>query len=366
MKNIIFYQPLFIDEATDKDSGSLVRPELIKHAFIEYGYNIIYINGSISDRRKKIISAIKNIKKIEFMYIESTNIPFCLSNHKHWPISFGDFKNILLVKKYMKVGIFYRDAYWRYKNFRSQVGFLKSIILKILYYFELIFLKKYVNIIFVPNIAFSKFLPKIYGNAKYIPLPPGCDKNVKILFEKPKLNCINLLYSGNISNYEYCINGLLKVIQKIDKVKLTINTNKKAFNKYIKYNPLLKVLQMKKIVDVTFSSYNETEKLLKKYQLAIIYNNIDVNIRKIYMPIKLFNYISMGLPIIAERNSGYGCFIEKNKIGWTFSNDQELETILLNLFNNQKYIIYAAERVKKVKNENTWKERVKTIERYLK
>ncbi|MCR5403950.1 MAG: hypothetical protein K6E91_09080, partial [Butyrivibrio sp.] len=141
MKKMILYQPLYIDNRTDSNSGTLVRPIQMKRAFESIGYHVISINGSTKHRKAMLHDALKD-PELEFMYIESANVPMCLSNKDHIPVApFSDINNFILAKKTIGLGLFYRDAFWRYPSFTAEVGILKSLVLKSLFYIEFCCLK---------------------------------------------------------------------------------------------------------------------------------------------------------------------------------------------------------------------------------
>ena len=197
-KKIIFYQPLELSGALNNQSGTVIRPKELKKAFIASGYMIFDINGSIKDRVNLANNLIKN-NSIEYMYVESANIPMCISNKKHWKVSFfADLRLFYRASKKMKIGIFYRDIHWKYKDYLKLIGIRKGIILKLLFYFEFFFIKKIFDYIFIPSSDFKKLLPNISGKAKYIPLPPAVNIKCKDRF-LPTLNSIDILYSGIVS-----------------------------------------------------------------------------------------------------------------------------------------------------------------------
>lgn len=362
---MILYQPLYIDSRTDRNSATLIRPIAMRKGFESLGYKVFVVNGSTKERRKFIKKLFKE-EKIDFMYIESGNIPFALSNKNHFPIDFlSDFYNILKAKKKVKVGMFYRDVFWNYPHYKKEIGFFKYVILKPLFYYEYKMLKKILDVVFVPNIAFSLFLPKASGRANFSELPPGCDLSIGIKYKYD--SCFKILYSGNLSLNEYMILGLLKVLSNTNtNISLTINTNKKAYDSFNNAFPILSELEMKNKVKCIFSSYFDSASISDNYSVAIIYNNIPSEIRKIFMPVKLFHYISMGLPIIAEKESGYGDYIENNDIGWTYSNDEDLLLLINRLSNSEIEVSKKARNVFDLREKNTWEDRAKYVEYNLK
>ena len=377
MKKIIFYRPVEMSERISKQSGSYIRPEQMRRAFMDLGYEIIDVSGSISNRKRNIDAVINDIRNVpvEFMYIESANIPMALSNASHWPIHpFADLINIIKLKKFIKIGMFYRDVHWKYKGFLKEVGIIKGIVLIILNNFEFYFLKQFLNCIFVPSVEFVEMLPKIRGKAEYIPLPPACTEpfiDAYISQEKNQTENetikLSILYSGNIDhNSLYNIENLLRVLVHSDlSIKLTINTAREDYLRNIDYyQEALSFLDPNKI-NFEHINYESANALGTHYSVAIVWLDDVFEEIRICMPIKLFYYIRMGLPVIGRRNTAYGDFIVLNDIGWVYSSHQELHDLLLRLGNFPDEIDKKHKNVINIQQFNTWRARAKKVEKFL-
>lgn len=365
MKNIIFYQPIEMSDALESQSGTSIRPKEIKNAFFNSGYNVFDVNGSIKKRRQQVKAVIEN-NTIEYMYVESANIPMCISNKKHWKIGlFSDLITFYLLSKEMKTGMFYRDAHWRYPDYFESTGMIKGSILKILFYIEFIFIKKIFDYIFIPSDEFAKLLPNVKGKAKYIELPPGVDDGCKNRFSE-ELNHIKLLYSGNITNNgTYDIGKILKEMPKKEfkDVTFVINTPENSWRQYEnkkfiidKLNVIIRHYTYEEMVYGDFEEF---------FNVAVIYLSLPESIHKAAMPIKLFQYIGMGLPVIGCGKSAYGDFIKKNDIGWVLEDWNEIYPLLSFLKRNPKEIFSKHKNVLKVKKDNSWKARVNKVETLL-
>ena len=365
MEKIIFYQPIEKSDALDSQSGTVIRPRELKKAFVDSGYEVFDINGNIKHRIKEASLILKE-HNINYIYVESANIPMSISNRKHWKVGLlSDIRIFYKASKKMKIGIFYRDAHWRYKNFLSSVGIFKGCLLKILFYIEYICIKKVFDYIFVPSMEFCQLLPRVKGKAIYAPLPPGIDEFCKDRFSFSKEG-LNFLYSGNVSNGgTYDIEGLIEMIlsAKDLKLKLTINTPHNSWEKYRNSN------LYEKNDNIIVSHYTYDEMLYKvdigTYNAAIIYLSLPQKEHLAAMPIKLFQYIGLGLPIIGCGESAYNEFIIKHDIGWVIDSWSELDELVNYLKNNPIELEKKHKNVVKVKIENSWKERVGEIEKLL-
>lgn len=363
MKNIIFYQPIEKSEALHSQSGTSIRPKELKKAFKNNGIRIIDINGNTKKRSLLVNKAQK--EKVDYTYVESANIPMILSNKEHWKISVADLKNFYQLSKDMKLGLFYRDAHWRYKNYIKSVGLVKGIILKILYYTEFFFITKIFDYIFIPSEAFKNLLPSYSGKAEYIPLPPAASKDCKNRF-KAFDNEFRIIYSGNISNGgTYDLTEVFDILIECKDVQweLEINTPNESWENY---HGSKKLENLSNII-ISHHTYDDMvhSEFDAKYNLAIIHTSLPKNIEKMAMPIKTFQYIGMGIPIICSGESAYADFIVENDIGWKLDSWEDLPKLLRELSNDNRDISVKHNNMLKIKEMNTWEARVETIDYYL-
>lgn len=362
LKKVILYRPIEISSKEKHFSGSTIRPLMIKTSFESLGYHVLEINGSIK-KRKAIINNLIKTKQINnylFMYVESANIPFVFSNKNHFPINpFADIANFKKVKKYIKVGFFYRDFFWCTKEFSKEVTIVKRIILKTAFFLELKPLTKSINVLFLPSINCAQYFPIRIKACEVCSLPPACNDYGHVLNkQKNEINKIRILYSGNIDkNSIYNLNALLTLISNLkSEFHLTINCNNNIYNENFEYyNEIINKYKITKKVSFTHYEYGNGEFLSSMNDVAIFYLNEDR--RKIWgMPIKMYDYISLGLPIITNSYPDLSEFVEKNKIGWSIDNSNELDHLLNNLTNIDYYTKYK-KKVINFSKSNMWKDR---------
>lgn len=358
---VIFYQPIEKSNALDSQSGTSIRPKELKNAFKKSGFEIIDINGSTKQRRKQMNHALEK-RDVKYLYIESANIPMSLSNKEHWKVSITDLINLKKATKQMKVGFFYRDAHWRYDEYLSQVGLLKGSLLKFLFYFEFIFLRRTVDYIFIPTEGFEKLLPDVKGKALFKALPPAVNTKCKNRFSIDN-ESINILYSGNVANegtYD-----ITKLIENIIDVNCELYLNV-PLNSWEKYKNGEMVNNFKNIF-IQHYTYNEMvyEDIDVEYNIGIIYLSLPQKIQEAVMPIKLFQYIGMGLPIICVGKSAYADFVIENDIGWQVDSCNDLRDLLHMLEDNKNEIVEKHRNVLKIQESNSWEARVAAIDELL-
>jgi hypothetical protein len=331
----------------------------MRRAFECVGYHVILICGDFKNRRN-IVDNVIHTKKIDFTYCESVNAPFAISGKHRFPLRlFSDIHNIKRLRLLGKVGFFYRDINWKEKSFYKKNGYIKGLILYVLFYIEYTMLIRNVDVLFVPSIEMATLFPKYnLWKEKMVPLPPACRKPFFDYYEKHHRNQLRVLYSGNTDmNSMYNLEKLLEIVKRINRVFLTVNSEMVDKCYY-------EIVESFEIQDrVKFISYNfeEAEKIDDKFDVGIVWQDGAMEDIKKYMPIKLFYYLQIGLPIIGRKDTAYGNYIEKNNIGWTFSDIIELADLFNALFENRESVDICQRNVLKIREENTWKSRAEQV-----
>ena len=170
IKRCIFHIPNYID--LKRKSASNIRPFKMIKAFQDIGYQVDCVMGYGKERKKSIKEIKKNIKngvKYDFLYSESSTMPTLLTEKNHLPTyPFLDFNFFRFCKKHnIKIGLFYRDIYWKFDLYEKEVkNRLKSKSAILLYKYDLHKYRKLLDVLYVPSKQFIKYLPN-KNNVKY-------------------------------------------------------------------------------------------------------------------------------------------------------------------------------------------------------
>lgn len=317
MKNILIYYPFTL--ATNPKSGSAIRPiEMIK-AFENYAQKnnveVIVISGTSTERRQlwnKMISEKKQEQTL-FCYSENQTIPLWLTDPGHipkdWIIDHDVFKT--LKRLHVPIGVFYRDVYWKFDELYKLKG-MKKTIMKTIYKMEEKFYKKYVHTLFLPSDAMGKFVN--IDTAK-MALPPGGrftdittnDQNIQSPFKG--------IYVGGINSEDYGLPTLVEAYAILNKTQtngeLVIACREEEYTQLSKEE---KEKLNKAYIELKHVSGTELQALYEQVDFAFIprkrstYNDFAV-------PIKLVEYLTAGLPIVATNCSAQEDFIQSGPYG---------------------------------------------------
>lgn len=364
-KRCIYHVPNYINPKGN--SGSSIRPQKMLQAFKNIGYNVDVVMGYAKDRKKQINRIKDNIKKgikYEFMYSESSTMPTLLTEKNHLPTHpFLDFGFMKFCKKNnIKIGLYYRDIYWRFPYYRESVNnTIKRNFAIFMYNYDFYKYNKLLDYIYIQSLGMKEYFPKNKNKMNVGILPPGCEKNEKLIWQKKaylknvNTKNINIFYVGGIGRL-YNIENLLKIANKKEFLNLTICCRKDEWDKeYEKYKGLLCPR-----ITIVHAHSSELEKYYKDADICSIYFPQE-EYRNFVMPIKLFEYIGNVTPIIATANTATGNFVEENDIGWAIANDNELEDLFEKIYNNREELLKKYYNLEKVLESNTWEKRAQKV-----
>ncbi len=363
-KNIIFHLPNYID--TKYPSGSQIRPLKMIHAFIELGYEVDTVIGYAQERKKSIKLIKDKIKQgiqYDFIYSESSTMPTLLTEKHHLPIDpFLDFGFFQFLKEHqIAIGLFYRDIHWRFKQYKK-VSLHKRAISISFYHYDIWQYNRLLNILFLPSTYMAKSIPNLELQQKIHSLPPGCQiKSSTDLNDNKQLTSkFKLLYVGGVLPPLYDLQPMIQMIKNTNSASLTLVCRQQEW------------LQVKD--DYKINELNNIEIIHTSGQeLDFIYAAVDIFVilwrpnpyLGFAMPVKLFEALGYGLPIITSAGTAVARFIQENNVGWIISNSDEFSQLISYLQNNRDELIAVKQRVKQIRHQHTWSTRAETVAKAL-
>ena len=281
-------------------------------------------------------------------------MPTALAEKNHIPRYFNmDFDFLKFCKEQgIKIGLFYRDVYWKFDVYKEKTNLIQRMIAIPLYKYDLRQYDKLVDYFYLPS---KKMRPYANVVEKFAELPPGCEVNESVIQYKREMadnKKLELFYVGGVGEL-YDIAKLLKVVSNLSHVSLTVCCrenewceNKERYKKYLNDN-----------IQIVHKSGKELDKYYKKADVSLLYFSSE-GYRSFAMPVKLFEYMGNLTPIIATKGSAAGAFVESNDIGWNISYDEKaLENLLELIFNNRELLREKSNNLVSALNKNTWRAR---------
>lgn len=325
-------------------SGSSVRPKKIYDAFLKEGHEVKLLTGLQNrklERWKRCIKFFKEIRKEKYdlCYIEPPSGPI---------FNFCDHLLMIYISKFKNIpmGLFYRDAYWKFAEW-YKLGKAKALIINTMHKFDLQIIKRTCKRVYFP----SKMMADLFDLKDKDVLPPGCEK---IDVSKSDIKDIEIIYVGGMSE-EYGGKLLLEALDKVNEkrnINLHLVCRKEEADKLDSYRG-------KDWLKVYHVSGKALEEVYSKANIAIIPRKIDLYMN-FSMPVKLLEYVSFELPIISTNCTEVANFINSNNIGIICDdNASSIANVLIDL--SEDDIKTFNTNVIKTKQENTWEKRVEKI-----
>lgn len=359
LKKIIFHHPLPLN--FDAPSGSGIRPVKMYQAFLSMGYSVDLVVGYSKDRHdaiRKVISKIEAGEKYDFCYSEASTMPLSLTDKDHIPrkplIDAGFFR--YLKRNKIKCGVFYRDVYWKFE--RSPSGLtkqcFKKLVARFFYSLELIIYKLYVDRVFVPSLGMGQYIPYVQRH-KIIELNPGAISTscpIKKLGEN-----LELVYVGGTTGY-YNINLLIQVVGEYFKDRINLTVCTRTDDAHI-LRDAIKSIPIN--VTIVSRSGEELEELYKTADCACLYME-PTEYRKFAVPIKLFEYVSYGKPVIASSDTWVGEFVNNQGLGWEVKySEKALKDFFTKLLEDRSLIPILSQSVKEKSHQYSWQKRCEEV-----
>lgn len=361
-RRCIFHIPNHLDP--DRASASQIRPKKMMKAFKELGYTVDVVQGYGKERKTQIEKIKRNIESgisYAFLYTESSTMPTLLTEKHHMPVypflDFGFFKYIK--KKGIKIGLFYRDIYWKFPEYKKMVKGIKYKMAVWMYLYDLRQYREIVDKFYIPTKRMYQYLEKEIPVRLIDILPSGCERHKEKQIKNSNVT-LTLLYVGGLGG-QYRIHKVLEAVSCIPEIELIVccreqdwEYEKENYERFIRKN-----------IHICHEKGSGLEKLYRIADIGLVYFEFD-QYMEIAMPYKVFEYLGHGIPMIASDKMAVGDFVKEKNVGWTIEYDTaHLRKLLLKLINDQNEVFEKTMHSRSLAEKNTWVNRAKKVEKDL-
>lgn len=360
MARMIYHVPYQLNP--EAKTGSALRPLRMLAAFREIGYDVEVVSGASKQRRrliKRLKARIARGDVFDFVYSESHTMPTALTDSDHLPrhplmdLSFMRFCR----KSGIRVGLFYRDIYWKFPAYKESVNAIVGNATRLLYNMDLIAYKYCVDKLYLPSLGMGKFVSHVPRD-KYAALPPGGEiKDLSIPKDAPSFE---LFYVGGIGGY-YKMHDTVKAVAASASASMTICTTEAEWAAHGEsYRDI-----MNDRISIIHKSGTALEPYYARASACMLFIEPSIY-RSFAAPIKFAEYIGFGKPVIVNSGTNVADFVATHGNGWVVPFDQDKLTVLLDDLASKKETVADVTAIAlRVREDNTWQARARQVAREL-
>lgn len=356
-RRMVFHHPLPL--IPDAASASGIRPVQMKRAFEELGYEVWEVTGYTKERSRlaaEVRYAIRCGVRFDFCYSESSTMPMTMTNPNHLPtrpfLDVGFFRS--LRRSGVPVGQFLRDIYWVFPNYRESLPFFKLRAALAAYEWDMRTLRHHVDRVFLPSLKVGEYIN--LGNVPISALEPGHGHAEPL--PGPEEGA-SLFYVGGIGP-GYKLHELFAAVKQAREEKnldvhLTVCLRSEEWDA-VKHEYEQWACPA---IEVVHGHGNGLREYFERSNIAAIVVDLD-EYWKLGVPVKLYEYIGAGKPVMVTKGSLAGDMVESMELGWTVDNSPDAVVELLErLANDPQEIQQVRARVLAQRDAHTWLERAR-------
>lgn len=356
-RRMVFHAPYALNRQATSASG--IRPVQMRDAFERLGYEVWEVTGTSADRMAaaaRVRTALAEGVRFDFCYSESSTMPTLLTDPDHLPHHpLVDFSLLRTLRAHgTRVGLFYRDIYWRFEGYGEGLPAAQKYSALAAYEYDLKAYRRATDVVFLP----SREMEPYVGDERltHHPLPPG--HSIESATEVPP-SPLRLLYVGGVGSH-YRLHALTQAMADVPEAHLTLCCREADWqSSRAEYEPL------PANVEVVHRSGEGLAELYRTTNVTTVYAEPG-EYRDFANPVKVYEYLGHGKPIIASEGSLTGRFVAEHDLGWTIPYSREdAATLLRRLADHPDEVHAAHSSVMSHRDEHTWTERARTVVREL-
>ncbi|MBB6334261.1 glycosyltransferase involved in cell wall biosynthesis [Schaalia hyovaginalis] len=351
MTQVIFHSPMRV--AADGAVGSAIRPYRMLEAFRQEGYDVIDVTGTAVERREKAIAARRALRAgdVAFCYSELSSSPIAMSEPRSSHVDpRDDFQLFADCRSAgVPVGAFYRDVYWRFPGFLEWRRLPYRLAMRYHYERDLRRLAQTVDVLFLPSMRMGDYIP-VVDPKKFRELPPGAP----IAPLGPPEEGVRLFYVGGLGRF-YDLAECVAAVAQTEEAELTMcvppaqwEAHREDYERFLCDR-----------IRVVHGRGAELEPYFVQANIGVLAMK-PIEYRSFAAPIKLFEYLGRGLPVLASKGTYAGDFIEKTGAGWAPEYSRKgIGNVLARVIADPSGIADARTSALRVREETTWAARAR-------
>lgn len=342
---MLFHAPFPLDPRPR--GASRLRPLRMFQAFSGIGFRVHPLLGAPRQRAVAYRSARRRLRagqRMQFLYSENSTQPNLVAARIDEGLAPLLEARILLWarRRELPTGEFYRDVYWRFSTSLGAVRTPRSAVMNLLYRFDLAVLRLARVHLFLPSERMAPIVPVAEDSSSA--LPPGAS-----VVESAAPTGLHLLYVGGLGA-EYGLDACLEAVSATEAVTLTLCVPPADWARNrARYEPYLGAR-----IRVVHGSGAELEPLYAAASACVLFVEPG-EYRTFAAPVKFFEYLGHGKPVLLSRGTYAGDLGERLGIGPVIEYSVDaLRAELKDLQARPERLAQFAAAARDVRHEQTW------------
>lgn len=351
----------FIDFNGAASSGSQLRPRKMLEALREVADEVRCSDGAQNDRKARI-KAYRTVKA----WIKDWHPDICYIEPPSGPLFYPCDRKLIreIYKQGIPIGLFYRDAYWRFPESISDINVKKNLkqrakdlLIKIMQQSDWRLFKRCCRVLYFP----TELMASYFDCARAEALPPGCDILVK---SNVRHDSIPRAVFVGAATERYGMPLVLSAGEIVNRnkicIKICIVCQKESWQSFLvkhpEYNRNIPWLEVHHI-----NAGPELNAVLEESTFALI--PLKKNpYHDFAFPVKAGDYLSHLLPIVSTNCEEIAHFIRENGIGLVASDDKDsFAAAMREISENKDLFRTITECCVLAREQNTWVRRAEKV-----
>ena len=345
---MLFHAPFPLDP--HPRGASRLRPLRMAEAFAENGYRVHPLTGAPRQRAAAFRTARRRLRagqRMELLYSENSTQPNLIAASIDEGLApLLEARILLWARRHrLPAGEFYRDVYWRFSTSLRNLRTPRSAAMNLLYRLDLAVLRLARVHLFLPSERMAPIIPVPAADSSA--LPPGAT-----VVDSAAPEGLHLLYVGGLGA-EYGLDACLEAVAATPGVTLTMCVPPADWEKNRdRYEHLLG-----ERIRVVHGSGAELEPLYDAASACVLFVEPG-EYRTFAAPVKFFEYVGHGKPVLLSRGTYAGDLGERLGVGPVIDYSSEaLREELEDLRARPERLAQFARAARRVRHDQTWRAR---------
>ena len=350
----------FTDLSKPAASGSELRPKKMLEALQSVAGEVKIICGRQNNRQERVF-AYRSAKAL----LKEWRPDLCYIEPPSGPLFFHCDRALIkrIYKAGIPIGLFYRDAYWRFpssidasghKNARER---LKKDLICVLQKKDLSVFTKCCKIVYFPTMLMASY----FHFPHMEPLPPGCVVTTTESCSQSEV-CQGIYVGGATKRYgvPLLIESGKKINQERTKVIIHLVCSQSSWEQFLKTSPQYdSEFEWLKIHHLTEGTDLETLYQLSDFAIIPLEKN---EYHDFAFPVKLADYLSHLLPVVTTNCEETAAFVKKYDIGIVTDDDTaSFSQALFRMSSDGELRAHYRENARAARSTNLWTVRAEKI-----